>query len=102
MGEKRVGERIRKWDEVAGASPSVSRNPLRGVEDQIEQNDNAFDGVINNLPRQDRIQKGNAEVRAEEEKKKSVWKKLQEMNPEPEKWKVKSAAQIACEELERA
>ena len=101
MGEKRVGERIRKWDEVAGTSPSVSRNPLRGVEDQIEQNDNAFDGVINNLPRQDQIQKGNAEVLAEEEKKKSVWKKLQEMNPEPEKLKVRSAARIACEELER-
>ena len=26
------------------------RNPLRGIEDMIEQNDNQLDGVINNLP----------------------------------------------------
>ena len=60
--------KIRKWDEVSGAveteieelaalseeepgsGPSISRNPMRNIEDMIEQNDNSFDGVINNLP----------------------------------------------------
>lgn len=36
-------------DEVAGAGPSISRNPVRGIEDLVEQNDNHFDGVINNI-----------------------------------------------------
>ena len=36
-------------DEVAGAGPSISRNPMRGIEDMVEQNDNCFDGVINNI-----------------------------------------------------
>lgn len=36
-------------EEVAGASPSISRNPMRSIEDMVEQNDNSFDGVINNV-----------------------------------------------------
>ena len=36
-------------DEVAGAGASISRNPMRGIEDMVEQNDNCFDGVINNI-----------------------------------------------------
>lgn len=36
-------------DEVAGAGPSISRNPMRGIEDMVEQNDNCFDGLINNI-----------------------------------------------------
>lgn len=35
----------------------VRENPLRAVEDAIEQNDNNFDGIINNLPTADEIQK---------------------------------------------
>ena len=35
----------------------VKENPLRAVEDAIEQNDNNFDGIINNLPTADDIQK---------------------------------------------
>lgn len=68
MSVSRVGNTIRKWDEVhgtevdeevadtidptgdVGTGPSISRNYLRGVEDMVEQNDNSFDGVINNLP----------------------------------------------------
>lgn len=60
--------KIRKWDEVTGnaveeqipetidpildvgAGPSISRNHMRGIEDMVEQNDNSFDGVINNVP----------------------------------------------------
>lgn len=43
------------------------KNPLRGIEDQIEQNDNQLDGVINNLP---------DEAGAEKEAKFSVIDKL--------------------------
>lgn len=64
----KAGNTIKKWDEVhgtevdeevadtvdptgdVGAGPSISRNYLRGVEDMVEQNDNSFDGVINNAP----------------------------------------------------
>ena len=67
--KKSIRSRIRKWDEIGGiseteieesashtdeepgAGPSVSKNPMRGVEDMLEQNDNSFDGVINNLPK---------------------------------------------------
>ena len=65
--EKAKTRKIKKWDEVhgehevevsdntggcepeevAGASPSISRNPMRSIEDMVEQNDNSFDGVIN-------------------------------------------------------
>ncbi len=67
--EKAKTKKIKKWDEVhgetevevvesrgedspeevAGASPSISKNSMRGVEDMVEQNDNNFDGVINNV-----------------------------------------------------
>ena len=61
-------KKIRKWDEVTenaveeqipesidpiedvGAGPSISRNHMRGIEDMVEQNDNSFDGIINNVP----------------------------------------------------
>ena len=66
--EKKKNTKIQKWDEVGGAveteieevagsfdetpgaGPSVSRNPMRGIEDMVEQNDNSFDGIINNVP----------------------------------------------------
>ena len=66
--EKRRKSKIRKWDETKGAveveidetvvspaedpgaGPSISRNPMKGIEDMVEQNDNNLDGVINNLP----------------------------------------------------
>ena len=58
--EKAKARKIKKWDEVhgeyevevseesgsstpeetAGAGPSISRNPMRGIEDMVEQNDN--------------------------------------------------------------
>lgn len=57
--EKAKTRKIKKWDEVhgehevevsdnaggcepeevAGASPSISRNPMRSIEDMVEQND---------------------------------------------------------------
>ena len=68
MSEKAVSNgMVKKWDEVngvtaeepagsvteeigdAGAGPSISRNYMRSIEDMVEQNDNSFDGVINNV-----------------------------------------------------
>ncbi len=60
-------KKIRRWDEVTGnaveeqipesidpiedvgTGPSISRNHMRGIEDMVEQNDNSFDGIINNV-----------------------------------------------------
>ena len=50
-------------EEVAGASPSISRNPMRSIEDMVEQNDNSFDGIINNTPTVDELE---AKVKAGE------------------------------------
>lgn len=87
--------KIKKWDEIngviedevqvetgdavedAGAGPSISRNYMRGVEDQVEQNDNNFDGIINNVPTV--IPTGIQE--AIEQEKKSVLEKLKESAP---------------------
>lgn len=102
--EKRRKSKIRKWDETMGAveveiedpgtsfdetpgaGPSVSRNPMKGIEDMVEQNDNSLDGVINNLPDPKPVAQVTPEdVVEEEQKKKSVLQKLQEGPPEPEK-----------------
>ena len=60
--EQRVGKKIQKWDEVNGAVTETvdvtvevpgdagKANPMRSLEDQIEQNDNMLDGVVNNIP----------------------------------------------------
>lgn len=95
MSEERKGERIEKWDEVSGtttvvekeksdtvedvgAGPSISRNYLRGVEDQVEQNDNSFDGIINNTPQ---------ETIAEKEQRTSITERLRvvQTKDEPKK-----------------
>ncbi len=102
--EKKRKSKIRKWDEVVGstdideevlsenptedpgAGPAVSRNFMRGIEDMVEQNDNSFDGVINNLPEEKPVvQMTAADVIEEEQEKKSVLKKLQEAAFEMEK-----------------
>ena len=117
--EKKRKTKIRKWDEVGGAveneieesagsfdetpgvGPSVSRNPMRGIEDMVEQNDNSFDGVINNLPEPKPVcQVSAAEVIEEDQKKKSVLKKLQEAAPVPEKPKTVNGC-VLCGDLER-
>lgn len=56
--EKKRKSKIQKWDEVGGAveteieevtadaseevgaGPAISKNPMRGIEDMVEQNDN--------------------------------------------------------------
>ena len=117
--EKKRKTKIRKWDEVGGAveteieesagsfdetpgaGPSVSRNPMRGIEDMVEQNDNSFDGVINNLPKPKPVcQVTAADVIEEDQKKKSVLKKLQEAAPVPDKPKTVNSC-VLCGDLER-
>ena len=106
--EKAKTRKIKKWDEVhgeyetevtedmggsspeeaAGAGPSISRNPMRGIEDMVEQNDNSFDGVINNVKAEPAA--GAPEIVPDD--KKSVLEKLREQSrqipvpvPEPER-----------------
>lgn len=107
--EKKRKSKIQKWDEVggaveteieevtadaseeAGAGPAISKNPMRGIEDMVEQNDNNFDGVINNLPEPKPVTQVDSEdVIEEEQKKKSVLEKIRENSPDPEKVKPMS------------
>ena len=94
--EKAKARKIKKWDEVhgehevevseesgssapeetAGAGPSISRNPMRGIEDMVEQNDNNFDGVINNV----KVEPAAGTLEIVPEDKKSVLEKLKEQN----------------------
>ena len=107
--EKKRKSKIRKWDEVGGATemeidemivdptedvgagPAISKNPMRGIEDMVEQNDNNFDGVINNLPEPKPVAQVDSEDVIEEvQKKKSVLQKIRENSPDPEKVKSMS------------
>lgn len=107
--EKKRKSKIQKWDEVggatevevdeitadaiedAGAGPAISKNPMRGIEDMVEQNDNNFDGVINNLPEPKPVaQIDLEEVIEEEQKKKSVLGMIREASPNPEEVKTMS------------
>ena len=107
--EKKRKSKIQKWDEVggateveideitsdateeAGAGPAISKNPMRGIEDMVEQNDNSFDGVINNLPEPKPVTQVDSEDVIEEvQKKKSVLEKIRENAPDPEKVKPMS------------
>ena len=107
--EKKRKSKIQKWDEVGGATemeidevivdptedvgagPAISKNPMRGIEDMVEQNDNNFDGVINNLPEPKPVTHVDSEDVIEEvQKKKSVLEKIRENAPDPEKVKPMS------------
>lgn len=110
-GVKKI--KIKKWDEIngviedevqvetgdavedAGAGPSISRNYLRGVEDQVEENDNNFDGIINNTPTV--IPTGIQE--AIEQEKKSVLEKLKESAPVIPPFSERKQA-VICPELD--
>lgn len=93
--EKAKVRKIKKWDEFKGeyeesemeggvcepeeangVGPSISRNPMRGIEDMVEQNDNNLDGVINNVKVDDAT--GILELIPDE--KKSVIEKLKEQD----------------------
>ena len=74
---------------------------MRGIEDMVEQNDNNFDGVINNLPEEKSVaQMTNVDVIEEEQEKKSVLKKLQEAANDYEKPKPVEPCCI-CNAMER-
>ena len=107
--EKKRKSKIQKWDEVGGvtemeidevivdptedvgAGPAISKNPMRGIEDMVEQNDNNFDGVINNLPEPKPVAQVDSEDVIEEvQKKKSVLEKIRENSPDREKVKPMS------------
>ena len=77
--------------EDVGAGPAISKNPMRGIEDMVEQNDNNFDGVINNLPEPKPVTQVDSEDVIEEvQKKKSVLEKIRENSPDREKVKPMS------------
>jgi len=61
-------------DETAGVGPSISRNPMRGIEDMVEQNDNNFDGIINNV----KSEADTVRLELSDDDKKSVLEKLKE------------------------
>ena len=67
---------VNEADEAAGAGPSISRNPMRGIEDMVEQNDNNFDGVINNV----KVEPADPDLEQSKEDKKSVLEKLNQQN----------------------
>ena len=66
----------REPEETAGAGPSISKNPMRGIEDMVEQNDNNFDGVINNVKAEPTV----GMLEAVSDAKKSVLEKLKEQS----------------------
>ena len=93
--EKPKARKIKKWDEVhgeyevevsegggcdpeeaAGAGPSISKNPMRSIEDMVEQNDNNFDGVINNV----KVEPAAGTLEIAPDDKKSVLEKLKEQS----------------------
>ena len=93
--EKAKTRKIKKWDEVNGeteieisdgiiyapyetadAGPSISRNPMRGIEDMVEQNDNNFDGVINNV----KTEQDYTMLEFSDDDRKSVLEKLKEQS----------------------
>lgn len=118
--KKKYKNKIQKWDEVngitieeevsSGASDpdevpdntlSRDKNPIKSVEDMVEQNDNNLDGIINNMPEEkSTAQKTSEDVIEEEQKKKSVLKKLQENTPAP-RGSNKHLDSSQCSELER-
>lgn len=113
--EKAKTRKIKKWDEVhgeveveiiediggstpeeaAGTGPSISRNPMRGIEDMVEQNDNNFDGVINNVKVEPQV--GTLEIVPDD--KKSVLEKLKEQAKQvpPSMLKEPKKPAIGCE-----
>ncbi|MDD3415464.1 MAG: DUF4316 domain-containing protein [Lachnospiraceae bacterium] len=77
MSDKKIGTQNESsfgFRELPGFN--LGCNPLRGIEDQMEQNDNQLDGIINNLPE---------ETIAEKEAKSSVIEKLKAPLPKQER-----------------
>ena len=127
MNISEVGKKIRKWDEVTGNAveiqipetvdlaedvgmgPSISRNHMRGIEDMVEQNDNCFDGIINNVAIPQTTDSGSlaeqqTEAEIAEENKASVMAKIREQqektkNIEPTAPEKKPLSLCPCREM---
>ena len=99
--EKAKTRKIKKWDEVhgeyeveeaAGVGSSISKNPMRSIEDMVEQNDNNLDGVINNV----KVDSAAGTLENVSEDKKSVLDKLKEQNKQlPPSTPVPERKQVA-------
>lgn len=68
--------------------PNALGNVMRGIEDQLEQNDNQLDGIINNGPR---------ELEVEREARDSVLKKLKDCIEILEEEKKRQPVCVRCE-----
>lgn len=86
--EVEVQETVTYPDEIANNDNTLVKNPIRAVEDTVEQNDNSLDGIFNNLPEEKPVaQVTNADVIEADQKKKSVLEKLHEIEAGLEKVK---------------
>lgn len=70
-------EQIKRADVPVKAPDTVVVNPLKFVEDAVEQNDNNFDGIINNVPEVPNNEMASANPTEKREEKKSVIEQLQ-------------------------
>ena len=75
-------------------------NSLRSIEDTVEQNDNQFDGLINNVPTKD-IEKTNAPAESREEKKPQKESVKQRLKKSTEKPEINKALPHKTAEMER-
>ena len=95
----------------AGASAYVAgrpeQNPLRALEDYLEQNDNSFDGILNNMPEPAKItpaqpvplpteMAAKTSALAEEEKRESVLEQLRRQREAEYPPKTERTAFVRC------
>lgn len=76
------GYAVSKAQTIVASEPAkvpepVKPNPLKAVEDAVEQNDNNFDGIINNTPPVPNSEMTSANPSESREEKKSVLEQLQ-------------------------
>lgn len=97
--DSEVDEAFRDFDEEAGSGPSISKNPMRSIEDMVEQNDNNIDGVINNLPNPKPVsQIASGDVVEEDQIKESILGRIRESTPNQYSVKPKT---LCSQDLER-
>ena len=75
-------------------------NPLRSIEDTVEQNDNQFDGLINNVPTKD-SDKTREAVEGREEKKPQKESVKQRLKKPAEKPEISKTLTHKTSEMER-
>ena len=78
-------------------------NPLRSIEDTVEQNDNQFDGLINNVPTKDMEKTRDAAEAAEDHEDKKPQKESvkQRLKKTAEKSEVSKTLAHKTAEMER-